>query len=49
MYAWGRNILNETYFTRGFFFGNEPPAFEDKLYTKYGDPATYGVTANYAF
>jgi iron complex outermembrane recepter protein len=49
VYAWGRNILNETYFTRGFFFGNEPPAFEDKLYTKYGDPATYGVTANYAF
>jgi len=49
VYAWGRNILNETYFTRGFFFGNEPPAFQDTLYTKYGDPRTYGLTANFAF
>ncbi|MDG1462283.1 MAG: TonB-dependent receptor, partial [Gammaproteobacteria bacterium] len=44
VYAWGRNIFDKEYYTRGFYFGNEPPAFDNKLYTKYGDPRTYGVT-----
>jgi outer membrane receptor protein involved in Fe transport len=45
--AWGRNIFDEDYATRGFFFGNEPPAFENTLYTKFGDPANFGITLQY--
>jgi len=46
-YLWGRNLTDENYQTRGFFFGNEPPDFPSTLYTKFGDPRTYGVTLNY--
>ena len=48
-YVWGRNLFNETYAVRGFFFGNEPPDFADKLYIQRGDPRTVGVTFNYSF
>jgi outer membrane receptor protein involved in Fe transport len=47
--AWGRNLTDEAYFTRGFFFGNEPPAFENTLYTKFGDPRAYGLTLAYRY
>ncbi|MEJ8567733.1 TonB-dependent receptor [Elongatibacter sediminis] len=47
--AWGRNIFDENYATRGFYFGNEPPLFENTLYTRFGDPANYGVTVRYQF
>ena len=47
--AWGRNIFDEDYATRGFYFGNEPPNFENTLYTKFGDPATYGITVRYDY
>jgi iron complex outermembrane receptor protein len=49
VYAWGRNIFDNEYYTRGFYFGNEPPAFPETLYTKFGDPRTYGMTVNYSF
>ncbi len=42
--AWCRNVLDEDYAVRGFFFGNEPPAFEPTLYTRQGDPRQAGVT-----
>jgi outer membrane receptor protein involved in Fe transport len=42
--AWGRNVFDEDYAQRGFYFGNEPPAFENTLYTKFADPALFGVT-----
>ncbi len=42
--AWGRNIFDEDYAQRGFYFGNEPPAFENTLYTKFADPALFGVS-----
>ncbi|HET6564646.1 MAG TPA: TonB-dependent receptor [Xanthomonadales bacterium] len=42
--AWGRNIFDEDYAQRGFYFGNEPPAFENTLYTKFADPALFGIT-----
>jgi outer membrane receptor protein involved in Fe transport len=45
--AWGRNVFDEDYATRGFFFGNEPPAFANTLYTKFGDPRSFGVTLSY--
>jgi outer membrane receptor protein involved in Fe transport len=44
---WARNLFDEEYFVRGFFFGNEPPDFADRLYTRLGDPRHYGITLNY--
>jgi outer membrane receptor protein involved in Fe transport len=46
---WGRNVLDEDYATRGFFFGNEPPDFPAKLWTMKGDPAQFGVTLRSSF
>ena len=47
--AWTRNIFNERYDTRGFFFGNEPPDYPATLYVQRGDPRTYGITVAYSF
>lgn len=47
--GWGRNIFDENYATRGFFFGNEPPAFAPTLYTRFGDPRQVGVTLQYRY
>lgn len=47
--AWGRNIFDQNYATRGFYFGNEPPLFENTLYTKFGDPRSYGITLSYDY
>jgi outer membrane receptor protein involved in Fe transport len=41
---WGKNILDENYPVRGFFFGNEPPNFDAKKYVQRGDPALFGLT-----
>ena len=46
---WSKNIFNAKYATRGFFFGLEPPNYEDKLYLSYGNPFTIGITLNYKF
>ncbi|MDA9765912.1 TonB-dependent receptor [Gammaproteobacteria bacterium] len=46
---WGRNISNEYYSTRGFYFGNEAPNFIDTLYERHGDPRHMGVTVRYDF
>ena len=44
---WARNLLDEEYAVRGFFFGNEPPDFPEKLYVRLGDPRHVGVTFRY--
>jgi iron complex outermembrane recepter protein len=44
---WARNLLDEEYAVRGFFFGNEPPDFPDTLYTRLGDPRHVGLTLKY--
>jgi outer membrane receptor protein involved in Fe transport len=44
---WARNVLDEEYFVRGFYFGNEPPDFPPTLYTRLGDPRHYGITVSY--
>jgi iron complex outermembrane receptor protein len=49
VYAWGRNLFDEDYYTRGFFFGNEPPDFEPKRYTQLGEPRQFGVTFRWEF
>ncbi|MBT8098705.1 MAG: TonB-dependent receptor, partial [Gammaproteobacteria bacterium] len=41
---WARNLFDEVYAVRGFFFGNEPPDFPDTLYTRLGDPRQVGVS-----
>ncbi len=41
---WGRNLFDAVYAQRGFYFGNEPPDFADKLYVQRGDPRQVGVT-----
>jgi outer membrane receptor protein involved in Fe transport len=46
---WARNLFDETYAVRGFFFGNEPPDFADELYIRQGDPRQLGVTFEMRF
>lgn len=49
VYAWGRNVFDEDYAVRGFYFGNEPPLFENKRYVQLGEPQQFGVTARWEF
>lgn len=49
VYAWGRNITDEKYAVRGFFFGLEPPNYADTLYQHLGDPRHIGITAQFDF
>lgn len=48
-YLWGRNLLNRNYAVRGFFFGDEPPDFNNKLYIQLGDPRTFGASVRWSF
>ena len=47
--AWGRNLLDRAYAVRGFYFGDEPPDFPNKLYIQRGDPRAFGITLSYFF
>jgi len=44
--AWARNVFDQHYATRGFFFGNEPPDFTPKRYVDNGDPRQLGVSVS---
>lgn len=46
---WARNLLDEDYAVRGFFFGNEPPDFPPTLYTRFGDPRQVGISFDMGF
>jgi outer membrane receptor protein involved in Fe transport len=46
---WGRNLADEYYAVRGFYFGNEPPDFPATLYTRAGDPRHVGLTIERRF
>ena len=46
---WSRNLFNQSYDVRGFYFGNEPPDYPNKLYVQQGDPRAFGLTLTYAF
>ncbi len=46
---WLKNVLNKRYAQRGFFFGNEPPDFPEKLYLQQSDPRQVGLTVSYRF
>ncbi|MCL1145792.1 TonB-dependent receptor [Shewanella sp. 10N.261.52.F9] len=50
VYLWGRNLFDEKYGVRGFYFGNEPDLdWADKQYIRYGDPQQIGMTFNVKF
>lgn len=40
---WAQNLLDERWASRGFFFGNEPPAFMPRRYLRLGDPRQLGL------
>ncbi|MCC6170918.1 MAG: TonB-dependent receptor, partial [Gammaproteobacteria bacterium] len=44
---WVRNALDADWAQRGFFFGNEPPDFPDRLDVQPGDPRQAGVTVTF--
>jgi outer membrane receptor protein involved in Fe transport len=46
---WARNLFDKHYAVRGFYFGNEPPDFPNKLYTRLGDPRHVGITIEKRF
>ena len=46
---WIRNLFDEYYATRGFYFGNEAPDFADTLYERHGDPRHIGLSIRYDF
>jgi outer membrane receptor protein involved in Fe transport len=46
---WVRNLFDEYYSTRGFYFGNEAPDFADTLYERHGDPRHFGLSIRYDF
>lgn len=47
--VWARNLFDRNYAVRGFYFGNEPPDFPNKLYTRLGDPRQVGVSIEMRF
>jgi outer membrane receptor protein involved in Fe transport len=47
LYAWGRNVFDESYAVRGFYFGLEPPDYANKLYVQRGDPRQAGITVEW--
>ena len=48
-HIWIRNVFDEVYAVRGFFFGNEPPLFDNQLYIRQGDPRLSGMSFEYRF
>jgi outer membrane receptor protein involved in Fe transport len=48
-HLWVRNLFDEDYAVRGFFFGNEPPNFAPTLYTRFGDPRQAGISLEKRF
>lgn len=47
--VWVRNLFDEYYSQRGFWFGNEPPDFTPKRYVQAGDPRHFGLTVSRSF
>lgn len=42
---WARNLTDEDYFVRGFFFGNDPRDFyTERGFTQLGEPRRFGVS-----
>lgn len=46
---YARNLLDERYAVRGFFFANEPPDWNPKRYIQNGDPRQVGARVSFRF
>ncbi|MCX4187266.1 TonB-dependent receptor [Methylophaga sp. OBS4] len=47
---WGRNLFDKNYYTRGFFFGNDPSlGYAERTYVQFGDPRVIGLTVSYDY
>ena len=46
---WGRNLFDEEYEKRVFFFGNEGPSYTPTRYENPADPQQFGATLNYSW
>lgn len=46
---WCKNIFDKKYATRGFFFANEPPDWQSKLYQQWAAPQNFGASLRYVF
>ncbi|MBU2871725.1 TonB-dependent receptor [Colwellia sp. E2M01] len=47
---WSRNLTDENYANRGFYFGNDPrDGYTPKQYTQLSEPLVFGVTLDYQF
>ena len=49
VYLWGKNIFDEEYATRGFFFANDPDFEDVQRYTRLADRRQIGLTIRYDF
>lgn len=47
VYLWSRNVFDEDYLVRGFYFANEPPDWTDTRYTQLGEPRTVGINVTW--
>lgn len=48
--VWARNLTDEEYANRGFYFGNDPrDGYTAKQYTQLSEPLVFGVTVDYQF
>ena len=48
--VWGKNLTDEDYFVRGFFFGNDPrDGYTARGFTQLGAPRRFGVSASKAW
>jgi iron complex outermembrane receptor protein len=47
---WGRNLGDQDWFVRGYYFGNDPrDDYTPRGYTQLGEPLRYGLTLNLDF
>ena len=47
---WTRNLTNENYANRGFYFGNDPrDGYTAKQSTQLSEPLVFGITLDYQF
>lgn len=48
--VWARNLFDKDYYTRGFFFGNNPAnGYADQEYRQFAEPRVGGVTVSYDY
>ena len=48
--VWARNLFDKDFYTRGFFFGNNPAkGYADENFKQFGEPRVAGVTLSYDY